>query len=350
MVTFAQAQERAERWVNGDVPAYQHREVRVREFDLGFVVWAEDREDGPTSDGGRARLVIARDSGETTLWPALPVGEVIRRYEEEYGAVDESVPEAEGPPKRLDLEATSFLLSPPQWLQDAADAIGIPDRRSGSTGAAAPGASGAPGAPGEPAAAPEGEPEPLVAASWPDADASPAPSAEPMGETPWPGTEVSDGSDGPVGATPWAGADTNTGEGDGDRSVGLPATVLAPALSGTDEDDAPAPGVRPDAKTALMATGSALPPTAIAPAIEDPSGRPPYAPGARGEGDANVPGGQGLRPGVGASVPPGPAGAPGAGGSNVPGGPGAGGPVPPGAPGVPGMGGSGVPGAPGAGG
>ena len=43
MVTFAQAQERAEEWINGDVPSYQHREVRVREFELGFVVWAEDR-------------------------------------------------------------------------------------------------------------------------------------------------------------------------------------------------------------------------------------------------------------------------------------------------------------------
>ena len=81
MVTFAQAQERAEEWINGDLPSYQHREVRVREFDLGFVVWAEDRADGPRSDGGAQRLVIARDSGEATLWPGLPVGEVIRRYE-----------------------------------------------------------------------------------------------------------------------------------------------------------------------------------------------------------------------------------------------------------------------------
>ena len=40
MVTFAQAQERAEEWINGDVASYQHREVRVREFELGFVVWA----------------------------------------------------------------------------------------------------------------------------------------------------------------------------------------------------------------------------------------------------------------------------------------------------------------------
>ena len=59
MVTFAQAQERAEEWINGDVPGYQHREVRVREFELGFVVWAEDRAEGPRSDGGAQRLVIA---------------------------------------------------------------------------------------------------------------------------------------------------------------------------------------------------------------------------------------------------------------------------------------------------
>lgn len=45
MVTFAQAQERAEEWINGELPSYQHREVRVREFELGFVVWAEDREE-----------------------------------------------------------------------------------------------------------------------------------------------------------------------------------------------------------------------------------------------------------------------------------------------------------------
>ncbi|NEB16961.1 hypothetical protein G3I46_10580, partial [Streptomyces coelicoflavus] len=131
MVTFAQAQERAEEWVNGELPAYQHREVRVREFDLGFVVWAEDRADGPRSDGGAQRLVIARDSGEATLWPSLPVGEVIRRYEEEYGRPDEAEVSAPAPAARVDLNQTSFLLSPPEWLQEAADRIGIPDRRRG---------------------------------------------------------------------------------------------------------------------------------------------------------------------------------------------------------------------------
>ncbi len=54
MVTYAQAQERAEEWINGDVPVYQHREVRVREFELGFVVWGEDRAEGPRSDAGAA--------------------------------------------------------------------------------------------------------------------------------------------------------------------------------------------------------------------------------------------------------------------------------------------------------
>ncbi|MDO0927344.1 SUKH-4 family immunity protein [Streptomyces sp. TG1A-8] len=150
MVTFAQAQERAEEWINGDVPVYQHREVRVREFDLGFVVWGEDRAGGPRSDAGGQRLVIARDSGEATLWPALPVGEVIRRYEEQYGRGD-GVGDAVPAPAavRADLNQTSFLLSPPEWLQEAADRMGIPDRRTqgGAAGAGAP-ASGPGGASG----------------------------------------------------------------------------------------------------------------------------------------------------------------------------------------------------------
>ncbi|MCE0446984.1 hypothetical protein LT493_28200 [Streptomyces tricolor] len=126
MVTYAQAQERAEEWINGDVPAYQHREVRVREFELGFVVWGEDRAEGPRSDAGGQRLVIARDSGEATLWPALPVGEVIRRYEEEYGRAEEPRDAVAAPAAaRLDLNQTSFLLTPPEWLQEAADKLGI---------------------------------------------------------------------------------------------------------------------------------------------------------------------------------------------------------------------------------
>ncbi|MFE7749858.1 SUKH-4 family immunity protein [Streptomyces sp. NPDC057428] len=296
VVTFAQAQERADEWVNGDVPAYQHREVRVREFELGFVVWAEDRAEGPVSDGGRQRLVIARDSGEATLWPGLPVGEVIRRYEEEYG-VPAGVRDVPEPPQRIDLNQTSFLLSPPEWLQEAADKLGIPDRRAESEGPspAAPAAAGG-----------EDDHEPTA----------------------------SDGV--PVAGTPWAGTDTNAHAGGG--GVPLPATVFAPPLSGSDDDGAPPPVVSAEAPTALMSGGSRLPATAVVPGL-DPQAPPPgpagpAAPAAPGAGDiadaatskAVVPP-RGAR-GAGPTTPP-PPGAPGTPGVR----PGA--TPPPGAPGGP---------------
>ncbi|NUQ98738.1 MAG: hypothetical protein HOY79_20020, partial [Streptomyces sp.] len=230
MVTFAQAQERAEEWINGDVPAYQHREVRVREFGLGFVVWAEDRAEGPRSDGGLQRLVIARDSGEATLWPSLPVGEVIRRYEEEYGRRDEAAEPVPAASARVDLNQTSFLLSPPEWLQEAADKLGMADRRGG-------------------AAASSGE-----GAGWPEAGAG------------------GDGPGAPAGPTPWAGTDTNGGG--EDLSVPLPATVFAPPLNDAGEE------TPSDAETALMAGGSRLPRTTQERALDEPgaAGGTPAAP------------------------------------------------------------------------
>ncbi|MFE9374509.1 SUKH-4 family immunity protein [Streptomyces sp. NPDC006711] len=295
MVTFAQAQERAEEWINGDVPAYQHREVRVREFELGFVVWAEDRENGPAVDGGAQRLVIARDSGDASLWPALPVGEVIRRYEEEYGVPEAAPAASPEPPARIDLNQTSFLLSPPEWLQDAADRMGIPDRRGESASARASGVDGGVGAgagagagggggggsrTGSPASA-----EPVGAAG----SVSPA---EPVAPA-WPAAGGAGRDQDADGGTPWAGTDTNAGSDDG--SVPLPATVFAPALSGSDDEETP-PKVMPEAKTALMPGGSRLPPTALAPAYDPqgasaPEARVPGAPGAPVP-DAGMPGAQ----------------------------------------------------------
>ncbi|MFJ6086127.1 SUKH-4 family immunity protein [Streptomyces sp. NPDC092369] len=281
MVTFAQAQERAEEWINGDVPSYQHREVRVREFELGFVVWAEDRADGPRSDGGAQRLVIARDSGEATLWPALPVGEVVRRYEEEYGRPEEPADAVPAASARVDLNQTSFLLSPPEWLQEAADKLGIQDRRgadaSGGSGESAGAVSGAASASGG-GALPETQAGAPVAAT-------PAPGASvgSGGGAQWPPAGGSAGV--PDGATPWAGTDTNADGGE-DRSVPLPATVFAPPLR--DSNDA----TPPDAQTALMSGGSQLPPTAEERAL-DGSARP----GAQG-----AVGGRGATP---PSAPPG---------------------------------------------
>ncbi|MFI1706811.1 SUKH-4 family immunity protein [Streptomyces griseoruber] len=273
MVTFAQAQERAEEWINGDVPAYQHREVRVREFGLGFVVWAEDRAEGPRSDGGAQRLVIARDSGEATLWPALPVGEVIRRYEEEYGRPDEPRDAVPAPAARVDLNQTSFLLSPPEWLQEAADKLGIGERGESGGGAAGAG-TGAGVSAG--AAAGAAAPDPSLPRTQAGVPGSGLPRTQPGVPTgPASGAPGGPVAPPPAGATPWTGTDTNADAGD-DRSVPLPATVFAPPLSGSDEP-APPPAGLPDAKTALMKGGSRLPPTAVAPAMDAPG-----APGAAG--------------------------------------------------------------------
>ncbi|WP_327306371.1 SUKH-4 family immunity protein [Streptomyces sp. NBC_01298] len=326
MVTFAQAQERAEEWINGDVPAYQHREVRVREFGLGFVVWAEDRPAGPVSGGGRQRLVIARDSGEVTLWPGLPVGEVIRRYEEEYGA-SAAQAEASVPVPRIDSEQTSFMLSPPEWLQEAADRAGIP---------------AAPAAPVSPAVAVAASAEPV---------AEPVPLRR-GGEVPYEPT-ANDGvpAEVPTGATPWAGTDVNPGA--DSVSVPLPATVFAPPLSGSDLDDAPASsGPGPEARTTLMPRGSELPKTAVVPAL-DPESGPGRGPASGGDiADAPTSKARVNRSAAPSPVtPPGPPGAPGGAGESPsyaatmlagPGGPRQ--PGPPGAPGAPG-----VPGAPGGG-
>ncbi|MFD4136585.1 SUKH-4 family immunity protein [Streptomyces goshikiensis] len=355
MVTFAQAQERAEEWINADVPAYQHREVRVREFGLGFVLWAEDRAAGPVSGGGRQRLVIARDSGEVTLWPGLPVGEVIRRYEEEYGVAAAPVAEASVPTPRIDAEQTSFMLSPPEWLQEAADRAGIPravPSSSASGGASSGGASSGGASAAAPAAAEAAASSVVAGSSAPSEAPAPVAPAEPVplrrgGEVPYEPT-ANDGV--PAGATPWAGTDVNSG-GD-DASVPLPATVFAPPLSGSDLEDAPSSGVAAEAKTTLMAGGSRLPATSIAPAVALGSGDIADAP--TGKATVNRPGAPAVPPtppGPPTPPPPGPAGSLGGGldhaatmlaGPGVvpqpPGPPGA--PTPPGPPGPPGAPGS----------
>ncbi|MCF1506321.1 SUKH-4 family immunity protein [Streptomyces glomeratus] len=354
MVTFAQAQERAEEWINGDVPSYQHREVRVREFGLGFVVWAEDRAEGPRSDGGAQRLVIARDSGEATLWPGLPVGEVIRRYEEEYGVREAPARQAPAPAARGDLNQTSFLLSPPEWLQEEADRRGAPDRPQGGGVPSAPPSGATAGAPGgvgsspgaaagsapvaaagnapvaaagnapvaaagnAPIAAAAAASGPSVASGSSEASGAGVPGVSGTTSVPaWPaaggGDEVRDAVPGvPEGATPWAGTDTNADGGE-DRSVPLPATVIAPPLS--DADDGTPPGASaPDAKITLQG-GPGVPQGVPGPGV--PQGGPGVPHGGPGvpQGGPGVP--QGPPP------PPGP--------------PPPGGPQPPGVPQAPGV-------------
>ncbi|GGR88013.1 hypothetical protein GCM10010269_28990 [Streptomyces humidus] len=371
MVTFAQAQERAEEWVNGDVPAYQHREVRVREFGLGFVVWAEDRAEGPRSDGGAQRLVIARDSGEATLWPAAPVGEVIRRYEEEYGRPDGPADAVPAPAARVDLNQTSFLLSPPEWLQEAADKLGVTDGRDAGPGDGRDGGSGGGGGGGvgeavEPAAAASvvtGSGSGPGVSGVPAGDGAGAPAGVPGGGDPSlprtqagvPGSGYPETRGGvpsgagagagaraasaaaapaPAGATPWAGTDTNGDAGD-DRSVPLPATVFAPPLSGSDDDEAVPPSAASDAKTALMSGGSRLPATAVSPPLDatSPGGQGGHGgPGGAG-GGSGAPGSPGGPAAASYGYPQGPGGAGATGAAGGPGTPPPAGPQGPPAPG-----------------
>ncbi|UGY91846.1 SUKH-4 family immunity protein [Streptomyces gobiensis] len=318
MVTFAQAQERAERWINGGVPGHQHREVRVREFDLGFVAWAEDRGTVPASDGGNARLLIARDSGDSTLWPGLPVGEVIRRYEEQYGPAAGGEPAAAVPPQRVDLEATSFLLTPPEWLQEAADRMGVPGRRESASAWADTSSSGS----GESLAPPATVFAPPISGSDDD-DTPPPPSA---------------GSEAKTALLPEGSA--------------LPKTQVAPAL---EEPQPPQQTPRPPgggmhhAATMLADPGSGGLPPVPPPPAPGPPGQPGQ-PGAADIADADTsraPRG-GVPPRPSAPSAPQQAARPSRGsGPSVP--------PPPGAPGTPGArpkpatSGPGAPGSPGAG-
>ncbi|MEV7603390.1 SUKH-4 family immunity protein [Kitasatospora sp. NPDC089797] len=326
MVTYAQAQELAEEWINGGVPHGQQHEVRVREFDLGFVCWAVPPADGTGGDGGAApgdgsgaggaRLVIARDSGASTLWPALPVNEVVRQYEEVYGRPVAANPAGAAKPAPGPVEATSFLLSPPQWLQEAgAAAIAAEAEKLGGAPAApapVPAPAPAPVAP-VPAAAPVPPvaPGPAVLTEPPVSDrpAGDAPTmlAPPPGEDPFAAPQ-------PPAAAPLPPA----------APVGAEAaTVLMPEglrTSGSDLPEAPAPAGA-EAATVLMPPGSGghgtppVPPVGARPPAAPPAAPPAPAPAPAVEPAPTLlaapdalPGLMGL-PGA-PATPPGPPGAP----------------------------------------
>ncbi|MGW4698114.1 SUKH-4 family immunity protein, partial [Kitasatospora cineracea] len=245
MTTYAQAQETAEDWINAGVPRSQHREVKVREFDLGYVCWAVDGSEHTGGPGTSLRLVIARDSGASTLWPPLPVNEVVRQFEELYGTGGAPNPAGAAKPVRGAVEATSFLLSPPQWLQEAgAAAIAAEADRLG-----APAAPAAPAAPVAPAA-----PTPPVAPSAPQ----PVPQAAPVAESREEGPSYFTGAPAPgAPVPPPPGSEA--------------ATVLAPG-----RPDAPVPpGATPPYP--VGGPGTPAPGTPVPPAAPVPPGPPANA-------------------------------------------------------------------------
>lgn len=82
MFSEAEAQVLADRWVNqGRTPA-DRSGVGLREFDLGYVVWAIPPPDAPPQIGA-PHGVIDRQTGELSIWPSVPVEQVIEMYQEE---------------------------------------------------------------------------------------------------------------------------------------------------------------------------------------------------------------------------------------------------------------------------
>ncbi|MER5862328.1 SUKH-4 family immunity protein [Kitasatospora sp. NPDC002040] len=108
MTTLAQALDTAHRWVNGELAQESPRPVRAHEFDLGWVVWPEPApvrldplsgERRAPEELGAACAVVDRFTGELTVWPSVPVQQVIRLYRDRTGAgdYDPALPPAIGP-------------------------------------------------------------------------------------------------------------------------------------------------------------------------------------------------------------------------------------------------------------
>lgn len=99
MTSQEQALALADRWLNPEGSAQPRREVRMQEFDLGWVVWAAPSapesdpvagERQPPAGTGDACGVVDRRTGELTVWPSVPVDEVVRMYRQKHGGEDSS--------------------------------------------------------------------------------------------------------------------------------------------------------------------------------------------------------------------------------------------------------------------
>lgn len=107
MFTLAEAELIGNRWVAAgtDGPSWR---LGIEEFDLGYVVWpvAPPGEQLPIGVG---RAVIDRETGELSLWPAMPVPRVIEMYEEDR-ARRPAAPRTWDPAarNRRDLDRTTF--------------------------------------------------------------------------------------------------------------------------------------------------------------------------------------------------------------------------------------------------
>ncbi|MFZ3566367.1 SUKH-4 family immunity protein [Streptomyces sp. BH097] len=105
MISQEQALATAEGWLNPE--GQQRREVRIQEFDLGWVVWAaappleRDPVTGkrrPPATFGHSCGVVDRRTGELSTWPSVPVEEVVRMYQQKHGGGQETPKPPAQPP------------------------------------------------------------------------------------------------------------------------------------------------------------------------------------------------------------------------------------------------------------
>ncbi|MGW7197284.1 SUKH-4 family immunity protein [Streptomyces chryseus] len=99
MISQEQAFAAADRWLNPGDSGAPRREIRMEEFDLGWVVWAapvsmeqgpETGDRRPPTELGDACGVVNRRTGGLTVWPSAPVEEVVRMYQQKHGGDDAS--------------------------------------------------------------------------------------------------------------------------------------------------------------------------------------------------------------------------------------------------------------------
>lgn len=79
MITPEEAERIATKWVSDSAPAGASLTAMVTEFDLGYVVTPKAQPGSPPLFGS-GRGIIDKETGEFSIWPSLPVENVIARY------------------------------------------------------------------------------------------------------------------------------------------------------------------------------------------------------------------------------------------------------------------------------
>jgi hypothetical protein len=79
VITLDEARQIAERWIADGLPSGAGIAAGLHEFDAGYVVWGVAPA-GTEALLGSGRGVIDRQTGELSVWPSVPVEQVVELY------------------------------------------------------------------------------------------------------------------------------------------------------------------------------------------------------------------------------------------------------------------------------